>query len=409
MNNQVLAVSQVNEYVKNLLDRDPILRKIWIKGEISNFKFHSSGHMYFTLKDNTARLRCVFFKFNNQRLLFAPEDGMEVIVEGNISLYSREGQYQLYVEDMKDSGAGRLHLAFEALKKKLDEEGLFNQEFKKPIPAYPNKIALITSHTGSTVHDMIKVITQRNPTVDILVIPVSVQGEFAKTQISSALYYANTRCDIDLIILGRGGGSIEELWAFNEEQVARAIFDSAIPVISAVGHETDFTIADLVADIRAATPSAAGEIAVSELSSILKLQRHLIHRLSNAVINYIQALDRRLYYLSNSYGLKYPERLLAPYSQRLDYCAEEITTRINNSLRVMTEKLLGHISFLEALNPLSTIKRGFSIVTDIKSEQIICSINQIYIDMPVSIRLSDGRASCIITGKKSELGDSHGE
>lgn len=401
----VFSVSQVNDYVKSLMDKDPILQYLWIRGEISNFKLHSSGHMYFTLKDHQARIRCVFFKYYSEGLNFIPSDGMGVVIRGNISLYAKDGQYQFYVEHMEKDGMGQLHEALEALKNKLRKEGLFDQEYKKPLPAFPKKIAIITSHTGAAVHDVIKVITKRNPTVDILVLPVSVQGDSAKDQISNAIDYANTREDIDLIIVGRGGGSIEELWAFNEEIVARAIFRSTIPVISAVGHETDFTISDLVADVRAATPSAAGEIAVEELSNIYGILEGLERRLYSSMVDNLNAKENMINNLSNSYVLKYPERLFASHEQRLDYNTEKIMSYIANIIGIKSNKFAGLVSYLEALNPLATIMRGFCIVTEINSDRIIRSVDQLHKDMYVRMRLTDGTATCKITNKEKGLGN----
>ena len=402
MNRQIFTIEQVNNYVKSLMDNDPLLQDLWIRGEISNFKRHSSGHMYFTLKDNQARIKCVFFKYYGESLNFIPSDGMSVLVRGNISLYSKDGQYQLYVRYMEKDGIGELYAAFETLKNKLREEGLFRQEYKKPLPAYPKRIAIITSHTGAAVHDVIKVISKRNPTVDILIIPVMVQGEYAKDQISAAINYANTREDIDILIVGRGGGSIEELWAFNEEKVARAIFSSRIPVISAVGHETDFTIADLVADVRAATPSAAGEIAVTEISNIYETLNILNRRLQDSITHKLKDLDNYLNNLSNSYVLKYPERWFAAYDQRLDYAMEKIRANMTNVMSTKSDRFDRAVSYLEILNPLSIMMRGFSIVTDIEKGDIIRSIDQLHENMKVKIHLTDGNATCNITSKEKE-------
>lgn len=400
MNRPIFSVEQVNKYVKGLMDKDPILQNLWIRGEISNFKLHSSGHMYFTLKDHQARIRCVFFKYYSKGLNFLPSDGMGVIIKGNISLYMKDGQYQFYVEHMEKDGVGQLHLALEALKDKLKEEGLFRQEYKRPLPPFPNKIAVITSHTGAAVHDMIKVISKRNPAVDILVIPVAVQGELAKDEISAAIEYANSLQDIDLLIVGRGGGSIEELWAFNEEKVARAIFGSTIPIISAVGHETDFTIADLVADVRAATPSAAGEIAVPEIYSIYDTLEAVKKRLNNSMSAYLKDQYSKVRSLSNSYVLKYGERLFISHEQRLDSNIDKINTYMDSIINTESERFARLISNLEALNPLSVMMRGFCILTDIEKGSIIGTIDKLQKDMSVKIRLTDGSATCNIISKE---------
>ena len=261
----IFTVSEVNSIIKNLLDGNEVLRQVYVRGEISNFKYHNmSGHMYFTLKDEMSQIRCVMFKSSNMLLPFMPENGMKVIAFGFVSVFARDGQYQLYVEDLEPDGIGALHIAFEKLKMRLEQEGLFAQERKRPLPFLPRKIGLVTSPTGAAIRDLLTVIRRRFPNVNIVIAPVLVQGKGAADDICSAISLLNSLNDIDVIIVGRGGGSIEELWAFNEEKVARAISNSKIPVISAVGHETDYTIADFVADKRAPTPSAAGEIVVPE-------------------------------------------------------------------------------------------------------------------------------------------------
>ncbi len=405
MNRSIFTVSQVNNYVKNLMDRDLLLQNLWIRGEISNFKLHSSGHMYFTLKDDQSRIRCVFFRYQNADLDFTPSDGLKVILKGNISMYIRDGQYQFYVEYMEKDGIGQLYAALEALKIKLKEEGLFSDEYKKPLPAFPRKIAIITSHTGAAVHDLIRVITKRNNTVSILVIPVLVQGETAKDQISAAIDYANTRDDIDILIIGRGGGSIEELWAFNEEKVARAIFRSRIPIISAVGHETDFTASDLVADVRAATPSAAGEIAVRELSGIYQTLDRLDEGLQYSISRYLMLQNAKIQNLSDSYIMKYPERFFTTIEQRLDHNIEKIATLSNSLTRQKWDKFAALVSNLEALNPLSVMMRGFCVLTDANNKTIINSVDQLNEGMNAMIRLIDGIATCNIISKEKGTGD----
>ncbi len=405
MNRSIFTISQVNNYVKNLMDRDLLLQNLWIRGEISNFKLHSSGHMYFTLKDDQSRIRCVFFRYQNADLDFTPSDGLKVILKGNISMYIRDGQYQFYVEYMEKDGIGQLYAALEALKIKLKEEGLFSDEYKKPLPAFPRKIAIITSHTGAAVHDLIRVITKRNNTVSILVIPVLVQGESAKDQISAAIDYANTRDDIDILIIGRGGGSIEELWAFNEEKVARAIFRSRIPIISAVGHETDFTVSDLVADVRAATPSAAGEIAVRELSGIYQTLDRLDEGLQYSISRYLMLQNAKIQNLSDSYIMKYPERFFTTIEQRLDHNIEKIATLSNSLTRQKWDKFAALVSNLEALNPLSVMMRGFCVLTDANNKTIINSVDQLNEGMNAMIRLIDGIATCNIISKEKGTGD----
>ena len=259
---KTFTVSEVNEYINKLLRGDIILRNLNVEGEISNFKLHSSGHMYFSIKDDNSRLRCVMFRGQSRLLKFLPEEGMKVIVKGYVALYERDGQYQLYIQEMQPAGIGALYLAYEQLKEKLEREGLFYESTKKPLPFLPERIGVVTSPTGAAIRDIISVINRRNPNVEIIIYPVLVQGTESKEQIVEAIDYFNKNNYVDVIIVGRGGGSIEELWSFNEEVVARSIFSSKIPIVSAVGHETDFTIADFVADMRAATPSAAAELVI---------------------------------------------------------------------------------------------------------------------------------------------------
>lgn len=396
MDRLIFSVHQINEYIKTMMDRDSILRQVWVQGEISNFKLHSSGHMYFTLKDEKGIIRCVLFRYYSNSLDFSPENGMRVIAKGNISVFCRDGQYQLYVESMERDGLGKLYAAFEALKEKLKSEGLFNPEFKKPLPTFPKKIGVITSKTGAAVRDIIKVIKKRNPYVDILVIPVLVQGQFAKGQICAALDYVNYRDDIDLVIVGRGGGSIEELWAFNEEDVARAIFRCRVPVISAVGHETDFTIADFVADVRAPTPSAAGEIAVPEIENINSTLNRLKKDLNDGLNSQIQQKKSMLLQLCNSFVMKYPERLLQKYMQQLDYEKDKLDGAIKRIVDMKSEILGRMMTSLNALNPLSILMRGFAIALDKDTNEVIPSIEELEKRKQILLCMKDGSAICDI-------------
>jgi len=394
MNRVVFSVHQINEYIKNMLDNDPVLRNIWVQGEISNFKLHTSGHMYFTLKDEKSLIRCVLFRSYSNNLDFMPKDGMKVIVKGNISVYCRDGQYQLYVLSMEKDGLGELYAAFEALKKKLKEEGLFNLEYKKPLPSFPEKIGVITSSTGAAVRDIIKVAKKRNPYVDILIIPVMVQGESAKEQICAALDYINSRDDVDIVIVGRGGGSIEELWTFNEEEVARAIFRCRIPVISAVGHETDFTISDFVADVRAPTPSAAAEIAVPEISYIKSVLDGLKKDLNDNFNFQLQQKKQMLDHLANSFVMKHPERLLHKYMQQLDYENDRLEKAIIRIIDKKYQKLGKLIASLDALNPLAVLKRGFALAMDKEKKEIIPSVEDLEKHDRILLRMRDGSAIC---------------
>ncbi|NLO81604.1 MAG: exodeoxyribonuclease VII large subunit [Clostridiales bacterium] len=402
MSRLVFSVHQINEYVRSLLNRDPILQEVWVRGEISNLKIHTSGHVYFTLKDENGRIRCVLFRQNTRNLQFLPADGLKVLVKGQISLYCRDGQYQIYVMEMERDGIGDLYEAFEALKRRLKEEGLFDPAHKKAIPSFPKKIAVITSPIGAAVRDIIKVVHRRCPCVDILVVPVLVQGPAAPQQIEAAIDYVNTRSDIDTIILGRGGGSLEELWAFNEEIVARAIWRSRIPIISAVGHETDFTIADFVADLRAPTPSAAGELAVPMLEHIDKMLSILNRRMTEAMGNILNNKRQRVEYIRRSYVFKYPERMMQQRRQLLD----QIHTRLCTSYAGLIEgkrQLLSKMAIsLDALSPLAVLGRGYALVTHKPSQKVVTSIELLKEGHEIRVYLRDGSADCKVQKIKKE-------
>lgn len=396
MSSVILSINQLNEYVRLLLARDPLLQEVKVRGEISNFKLHSSGHMYFTLKDDQNKIRCVMFRQNSSSLKFLPKDGMGVIAKGAVSLYSRDGQYQLYVDSMEQDGLGNLHIAFEALKNKLRGEGLFNPEFKNPLPVLPRKIALVTSHTGAAVRDIIRVIKERNSNVDLLILPVAVQGPDAFKQIARAIDFANTRDDIDLIIAGRGGGSIEELWAFNEEELARAIFRSRIPIISAVGHETDFTIADFVADVRAATPSNAAELAVPESSYIQSLIDGLKKSLVDAMSNNLLQKKHKLDMLKNHYVFRTPRLLLDQQSQYVDQLAQRLTASIEAHLQTNRDKLASIASSLQALSPLNVLSRGYTLAVQEDGSRPIHSVLELSPSDRLKVIFRDGRILCTI-------------
>lgn len=394
MGRVIFSVHQINEYVRGLLGRDPILQDVWVRGEISNLKIHSSGHIYFTLKDEQDRIRCVLFKQNQRDMAFIPSDGMRVLVRGQVSLYCKDGQYQIYVMDIEKDGIGELYLAFEALKQRLKAEGLFDAQYKKPIPPFPRKIAVITSPTGAAVRDIIKVVRRRCPCVDILVVPVLVQGSAAPVQIAAALDYVNTRDDIDTIILGRGGGSLEELWAFNEEVVARAIWRSRIPVISAVGHETDFTIADFVADLRAPTPSAAAEMAVPMLQHLQEMLAGLNVRLMEAMRNMLLHKRKSLEHLQLSYVLRYPDRIMQQRRQQLDQAYTRLCVAFNDILSKKRERLSRLAAALDALSPLAVLGRGYAVVTLMPSERVVYSVTSLKQGDGITVHFKDGRADC---------------
>jgi exodeoxyribonuclease VII large subunit len=396
MSSVILSIHQLNEYVRLLLARDPLLQQVKVRGEISNFKLHSSGHMYFTLKDDQDKIRCVMFRQYSGGLNFMPKDGMGVLARGAVSLYSRDGQYQLYVDSMEQDGLGNLHLAFEALKNKLREEGLFDPEFKKPLPMLPRKIAVITSHTGAAVRDIIRVTRERNSNVDLLILPVAVQGPEAHKQIARAIDYANTRDDIDLIITGRGGGSIEELWAFNEEEVARAIFRSKIPIISAVGHETDFTIADFVADVRAATPSNAAELAVPELSYIHSIIDGVRKRLYDTMSNNLLNKKHKLDILKNHYVFRTPRLLLDQQSQYVDQLTQRLVASIEAHLQGNRDKMSRIASSLQALSPLNVLSRGYTLTMQEDGSYPIHSVRGLSPSDRLKVVFRDGHILCTV-------------
>ena len=394
MNKPTFTVHQLNEYVKGLLHRDPLLSSVQVRGEISNFKGHSSGHMYFTLKDAQDRIRCVFFKQNNGSLTFMPQDGMAILAKGRVSLYGRDGQYQFYVDALEQDGLGSLHLAFEALKLKLKEEGLFDPALKKPLPPYPTKIAIVTSHTGAALRDILKTINRRNPAVSALIVPVLVQGPEAAGQISRALDYVNTRQDIDLIIIGRGGGSIEELWAFNEEVMARAIFRSRIPVISAVGHETDVTIADFAADVRAATPTGAAELAVPEAARMHSDALHLKLDLQTAMQRRLDVLTQKTERLAGHYVFKTPQWLILQHSQTLDTLLTRLDGASRSLLSHKGEELAKAAAALEALSPVKVLSRGYSVPLSPDGKRTIRTIKSVKPGDVLRVLLRDGQVRC---------------
>ncbi len=342
---EIWSVSQVNKYMKQRLERDEQLSDLWIRGEISNFTHHSSGHMYFTLKDKDSRIKAIMFQSYNRFLKFVPKDGTKAIVRGSISVFERDGAYQLYAREMQPDGLGSLYLAFEQLKEKLSREGLFAPERKRQLPLFPRKIGIVTSPTGAALRDMCTTIKRRLPQTAIVVIPALVQGVEAPASIIRAIQQANRQADLDVLIVGRGGGSIEELWAFNDEYVARAISASAIPIISAVGHETDFTIADFVADVRAATPTAAAELAVPHYMEYLGKVRQTEERLHRAMHVHLQTERKRLAQLQNSYALRKPQRRLDESRQRI----EDARLRLESTLALKVRRERERINYLQQL------------------------------------------------------------
>lgn len=396
---QTVTVKQLNLFVKSLIEGDTRLNDIYVTGEISNFKNHyASGHLYFTLKDNDASIRCVMFKGYASRVKFNIEDGLKVILRGRVSIYEKDGQYQFYAEEMHPDGLGDISLEFEQIKERLSKEGLFDSENKRPIPKFPKRIAVITSETGAAVQDIINILTRRWSLCEIMLCPVSVQGENAVPQMMDALerVYALSNCD--LIIIGRGGGSIEDLWAFNSEALARKIYESPIPVISAVGHETDFTICDFVADLRAPTPSAAAELSVPDINDIKTLLHSYTAQLKNALQNKLSLGKTNFTALENSLFLKKPiETIIEKRQQETDILTDRLIYAFNNLVSGYDTRLKTNIASLDALSPLKVLSRGYSVAE--KDGKVITSVNSVEIDDNFNLKLSDGMLCCTVTSK----------
>ena len=393
-NTLVLSVSQLNRYIKMNFDADENLANIFISGEISNFTNHyRTGHLYFTLKDDSAAVRAVMFNSSAKRLKFMPEDGMKVIARGRVSVYEASGQYQLYVDDMQPDGVGALNLAYEQLKEKLQKEGLFSELHKKPLPPYPEKVGVITSPTGAAVRDIINVLGRRFPYAEIVFCPVLVQGEGAHLQLTDAVNLFNSERAADVIIIGRGGGSIEDLWEFNDEGLARAVYNSEIPVISAVGNETDFTICDFVADMRAPTPSAAAELAVPDANELQYALSALKNRMFLNVSSGIADRRSRLEYLTSKGVLKSPDEMLSNRSQRLDTAFSKMLSSYENRIGGKKVEFISAATALSKLDPMSVLMRGFAFVSD-KSGKNVYSSQALAKGDKINVRFHDGSAVC---------------
>lgn len=394
---QVISVGQLNRYVKGLLEGDARLAAVYIGGEISNFTNHyKSGHLYMTLKDETAAVKAVMFRGNASKLAFKPEDGMKVIVRARVSLYERDGAYQLYIEEMQPDGVGALQIAFEQLKKKLATEGLFDESRKRPIPGCPRRVGVITSPTGAAVRDIFNVLGRRFPMAQVVFCPVLVQGEGAAASIVSAIERFNAASAADVLIVGRGGGSIEDLWAFNEEPVARAVAASAIPVISAVGHETDFTICDFVADLRAPTPSAAAELAVPDGAELAALLATYRIRLATACRGKWQASAKALEALRSRRCLAAPQYYTEEQTMRLDHLTHRFSAAAKQQLAAADRRLTATAAKLDALSPLKVLGRGYSIGYGADG-RVLHSVQQTRVGDPVTWKLSDGAVECTVT------------
>lgn len=395
MNERALSVSELNAHIKSLVEADPALGRVSVRGELSNYKIYPSGHHYFTMKDAEASLKCVMFRSSASKLRFRPESGMSVTATGRISVYPRDGAYQLYVSGLMPEGTGDLQIAFEQLKAKLEAEGLFDASHKKALPPYPEKIAVITSGAGAAVHDIIRVLGKRWPQAKILLLPVRVQGVEAPPEIVGAIRYANRWRVADLIITGRGGGSMEDLWAFNDERVARAIYESELPVISAVGHEPDVTIADYVADRRAATPSNAAEIAGPDASDIRAQISQAEIRLEQAMGKKLETLSRKLRELSERPALNDPEVYLGAKRMALDYARTSLAAAAESRTAAMRRAYVEIAAKLDALSPLKVLGRGYSIAENGEGKPIR-SVDEIRIGERIDVKLAGGTLGCTV-------------
>ena len=438
-NHTFLTVQALTKYVKRKFDADPHLRNVYVKGELSNVKLHPSGHIYFTLKDDKTRIQAAMFRSRTSSLQFKPENGMNVLITGDVTVYETAGSYQLYVNTMEPDGIGALYLAFEQLKKKLQQEGLFEQRFKQPIPQVPQRIGLVTAESGAALRDMYSTINRRFPMAEMYLFPALVQGRTAGPSIVKAIEQANRMGDFDVLLVGRGGGSIEDLWAFNEEEVARAIFSSRIPIISAVGHETDTTIADFVADLRAPTPTAAAEMAVPDQLQLMQHLKNEQRSIYLAVQTTLKQLNKRLETVKAAYPLQYPDRLYRPFIEKLDNLddrlhrsslagvqekrmnfdrlyagfqyytpirriqleqkqTKQLETRLTRAaeqtIRQRQQHFVSLMRMMQALNPLQVMERGFSI--GYKDHQVIKSVHDVKNGDQVTLQVADGSISTTV-------------
>ncbi len=393
MNDMIYSVGEVNDLIKELLDGDARLMKIFVRGELSNYKIYPSGHHYFTIKDSEATLRAVMFRREADRLRFRPENGMRVIAMGRVSVFPRDGQYQLYCAELTPDGVGDLHVAFEQLKEKLFKEGLFDERHKKPLPKYPLRIAVITSAAGAAVRDIIRVLGKRFPQAKILILPVRVQGAEAPPELVGAIRYANKYRIADLIIEGRGGGSIEDLWAFNDERVARAIYESEIPVISAVGHEPDYTISDFVADLRAATPSNAAELAVPDRLELLETIENYRRRMAGALKGCVDAGRERLKRLAESRALASPINYIDDRRLLLDYASNRLASAAARCVQQTRGRFGGLLAALDAMSPLKVLARGYSIAVG-PGGRVIKRAADVERGDRLALKTADGDISC---------------
>ncbi len=402
---ETLSVTEINAYIQQKMDSDTLLSSVAVKGEISNYKLYPSGHHYFTLKDENSALKCVMFKGNAFRLRFRPENGMKVIALGKVSVFPRDGAYQLYCTAMAIDGVGDLHAAFEALKKRLSAEGLFDVSHKKPIPQYPGTIGIVTSSAGAAIHDMLRIIAKRYPLSRVRLLPVRVQGVEAPAEICAAINYANKFKLADLLIVGRGGGSIEDLWAFNDEMLARTIYQSDIPIISAVGHEPDVTISDYVADLRAATPSNGAELAVPDKQALFQQLDGLQDRMSTASIRQIRMARLHLKSLSSGSALQGPTMYIAQKKKSLEILSNRIAAAQSRYLYEHKQRFLAQAVKLDAMSPLKVLTRGYSLITT-QSGAVLSSVKDAQPGQKIGVHLRDGMLSAQIVDVEENVDES---
>ena len=401
MAQNVLSITQLTEYIRGRLDDDPFLGQVAVRGEISNYKVYPSGHHYFTLKDEGAALKCVMFKSYAMRLRFRPDNGMKVIAMGKVTVYPRDGAYQLYCAAMAMDGVGDLYAAFEQLKKKLAAQGLFDPAHKKPLPKCPGTIGIVTSSAGAAVHDMLRILRKRYPLTKVRLLPVRVQGAEAPGEIAAAIRYANRYKLADLLIVGRGGGSIEDLWAFNDELVAHAIYESKIPVISAVGHEPDVTISDYVADLRAATPSNAAELAVPDQDALRQNLDAMSSAMASALSRRLKAARQHLNVLSQSPALRSPTGYIEQREKSLELLKNRLIAAQNQSITRKNQRYIAAVSKLDAMSPLKVLTRGYS-MAQTEAGEVLRSVRQVELGERISVLLSDGKLSATVMDKKEE-------
>ena len=401
MGQTVLSITQLNEYIRGKMDTDPLLNQVAVRGEISNYKLYPSGHHYFTLKDEASALRCVLFKGNAARLRFRPENGMKILAMGRVSVFPRDGAYQLYCTALAMDGVGDLYAAFEQMKKKLEAQGLFDPSHKKPIPRYPGTIGIVTSSAGAAIHDMLRILGKRYPLTRVRLFPVRVQGAGASQEIAAAIRYVNYYHLADVLIVGRGGGSMEDLWAFNEEPVAYAIYESEIPVISAVGHEPDVTISDFVADLRAATPSNAAELAVPDQDGLRQSLDQMTSAIAGNLSRQLKAARQHLNALACASVLQDPGAYIAQQRKNTEFLKNRLAAAQNQSVAQKRQRYIAAVSKLDAMSPLKVLTRGYS-VTQTESGEIVRSAGQVKAGDRVRIRVSDGSMTAEILDQQEE-------